>query len=230
MTALANENARTLHAKARFSARMRGRSRESAISGENVRRLHARARFQARMRGRSTRERHFQRECEDVPRESAIFSENVFSHLGPPTLNIRRMPGLLFLHLGPPTLNIRRTPGLVFLHLGPPTLNIGRTLGLPFLHLGPPTLHVGSRFCMSDHRIPCMHTYIPTYIHTNKQTYIHTHAYIHTYGSFLKWGDPQYRPQYTIVFITHLGTPAHVYVYLHRVYLGSLLQVSPSKH
>ena len=99
------------------------------------------------MRGRSTRERDFQRECEDAPRENAI-------SLGPLTLNIGGTLSLPFLHLGPPTLNIGRTLSLPFLHLGPPTLNIGRTLGLPFLHLGPPTLHVGSRFCMSAHRIP----------------------------------------------------------------------------
>ena len=90
VTALANKNARTLHARARFQARMRGRStrehdfrrecedapRESAILGENARTLHARARFPARMRGRSTRERDFQRECEDAPRENAISGEN----------------------------------------------------------------------------------------------------------------------------------------------------------
>ena len=81
---------RTLRARTRFQARMRGRStrehdfrrgcedalRESAIFSENVRTLHAKTRFQARMRGRSTRERAFRRECEDAPRESAIFSEN----------------------------------------------------------------------------------------------------------------------------------------------------------
>ena len=51
--------------------------RESAILGENVRTLHARARFRARTRGRSTRERDFRRECEDARRESAISGENV---------------------------------------------------------------------------------------------------------------------------------------------------------
>ena len=85
VTALANENARTLHARARFSARMRGRStrerdfgrecedapRESAISGENARTLHARAGFSARMRGRSSEN------VRDAPRESAILGENV---------------------------------------------------------------------------------------------------------------------------------------------------------
>ena len=90
-SAILGENVRTLHARARFSARMRGRStrehhfqrecedapRKNAISSENVRTFHARARFPARMRGRSTGERDFQRECEDAPRESAIFSENV---------------------------------------------------------------------------------------------------------------------------------------------------------
>ena len=89
-SAILGENARTLHARTRFPARMRGRStrerdfrrecedapRESATSGENARTLHARARFQARTRGRSTRERDFQRECEDAPRENAISNEN----------------------------------------------------------------------------------------------------------------------------------------------------------
>ena len=115
VTALANKNTRTLHARALFSARMRGRStrerdfrrecedapRESAISGENVRMLHARARFSARMRGRSTRERDFRRECEDAPRESAIIGENAR------TLHARTR--IQTLHCGPPTL-----------HVGPP--------------------------------------------------------------------------------------------------------------
>ena len=64
-SAILGENVRTLHARARFPARMRGRSG------------HARARFPARMRGRSTRERDFRRECEDALRESAISGENV---------------------------------------------------------------------------------------------------------------------------------------------------------
>ena len=50
--------------------------RESAILGENARTLHARTRFPARMRGRSTRERDFRRECEDAPRESTISGED----------------------------------------------------------------------------------------------------------------------------------------------------------
>ena len=89
-SATSGENARMLHARARFQARMRGRStrerdfrrecedapRESASFSENARTLHARARFPARMRGRSTQERIFQRECEDAPRENAISGEN----------------------------------------------------------------------------------------------------------------------------------------------------------
>ena len=76
-----NGNARTLHARARFSTGMRvDAPRESAIFGENARMLHARARFSARMRRRSTRERDFQRECADAPRESAIFRENARTH------------------------------------------------------------------------------------------------------------------------------------------------------
>ena len=63
VTALANKNARTLHARARFSAKMRGRStRKSDFRRECE---------------RSTRERDFRRECEDAPRESAILGENV---------------------------------------------------------------------------------------------------------------------------------------------------------
>ena len=89
VTALANKNARMIHARTRFQARMRGRStrerdfrrecdapRKSAILGENAKTLHARTRFPARMRGRSTRERDFRRECEDAPRENAISGEN----------------------------------------------------------------------------------------------------------------------------------------------------------
>ena len=49
VTALANKNARTLHARARFRREYEDAPRESAISGENVRTLHARARFPARM-------------------------------------------------------------------------------------------------------------------------------------------------------------------------------------
>ena len=106
-SAISGENARTLHARARFSARMRGRStrerdfqREflhrgpptlhvvgllfyyfsnstvTALASKNAKTLHARARFPARMRGRSTRERAFRRECEDASRESAISGEN----------------------------------------------------------------------------------------------------------------------------------------------------------
>ena len=48
----------------------------TALANKNARTLHARARFQARMRGRSTRERDFRRECEDAPRESAISGED----------------------------------------------------------------------------------------------------------------------------------------------------------
>ena len=75
--------------------------RESAISGQNARTLHARARFSARMRGRYTQEhdpvrratcftgrdtillffklnraRDFETKCPDAPRENAIFREN----------------------------------------------------------------------------------------------------------------------------------------------------------
>ena len=47
-----------------------------AISSKNARTLHARARFSTRMRGRFTRERDFQPECADAPRESTIFNGN----------------------------------------------------------------------------------------------------------------------------------------------------------
>ena len=47
-----------------------------AISSKNAGTLHARARFSTRMRGRSTRERNFQPECADAPGESAIFNGN----------------------------------------------------------------------------------------------------------------------------------------------------------
>ena len=126
-SAIFRENARTLHARERFSARMRRRfTREhdfprecedaSAIFNENERfvfasradrpshrsgyyftilrfyyftistmyansskntgTLHARARFLTRMRGRFTRERDFQPECANAPRESTIFNGN----------------------------------------------------------------------------------------------------------------------------------------------------------
>ena len=96
--------------------------RESAILGENVRTLYARARFQARMRGRSTPEGDFRRECEDAPRESAIFSENART-LHARARFQARMRGRSsrerdfqreFLHREPPTL-----------HVGPPFLPVG---------------------------------------------------------------------------------------------------------
>ena len=114
--AMSGENVRMLHARMRFSARMRGRStrerdfqREilhrgpptlhvgppfllagllfyffsylsnstvTALANKNARMLHARARFSTRMGGRSTQERDFRPECEDAPRENAIFCES----------------------------------------------------------------------------------------------------------------------------------------------------------
>ena len=121
-SAISGENVRTLYARARFSARMQGRSTPERDFSENARTLHARARFSARMRGRSTRERDFRRECEDALCESAISGENVR------TLHARarfsaRMRGRSTrerdfqqesLHRGPPTL-----------HVGPPFLPVG---------------------------------------------------------------------------------------------------------
>ena len=125
VTALANKNARTLHARARFSARMRGRStrerdfrrecedalRESAISGENVRTLHARARFSARMRGRSMRQRDFSENARRL-HARARFSARMRGRF-----TRERDFQREFLHRGPPTL-----------HVGPPFLPVGLIL------------------------------------------------------------------------------------------------------
>ena len=179
----------TLHARARFSARMQGRStrerdfprecedatRKSTIFRENARTLHARARpctsdhlfhrsgyhftifqtqpsarFRDKMPGRSARERDFQRECEDAPRESAILSiTQKFLHREPPALYVR-LPftpvGLFY------SCTIVRISGRQ------PKTSAARRAS-SFLHLGPPILHVGSRFCMSDQRLPfLLHT------------------------------------------------------------------------
>ena len=58
-------------------ARCENAVRESAILGENVRTLHTRARFCAKRRGRSTRERDPGWKCTDAPRQSATLPENL---------------------------------------------------------------------------------------------------------------------------------------------------------
>ena len=112
MYAISSKNARTLHARARFSTRMRGRStRERDFQPECADAPRESVIFN-RKRRRFTRERYFPRECEEASRESAFFNENE-KNLASRTANLKHpAPGLHFLHLGPPTLNIRQTPSI----------------------------------------------------------------------------------------------------------------------
>ena len=106
--------------------------------------------FRAKMRGRSTRERDFQRECADAPRESAIFNRSartLHARARFSTGMRRRFTRERYFpreceeasresaffnenekNLASRTANLKHpAPGLHFLHLGPPTLNIRQT-------------------------------------------------------------------------------------------------------